>query len=51
MSEERDTELASVGQKLAKAKAKEALMTLLPVMLKICMLANVQFLLTNCIHR
>ncbi|CAK9189716.1 unnamed protein product [Sphagnum troendelagicum] len=30
MSEERDTELASVGQKLAKAKAKEALMTLLP---------------------
>jgi sister-chromatid-cohesion protein PDS5 len=30
MSEERDAELASVGQKLAKAKAKEALMTLLP---------------------
>ncbi|CAN5952052.1 unnamed protein product [Sphagnum jensenii] len=30
MSEERDTELASVGQKLAKANAKEALMTLLP---------------------
>ncbi|CAM6021145.1 unnamed protein product [Sphagnum balticum] len=30
MSEERDTELASIGQKLAKAKAKEALMTLLP---------------------
>ncbi|CAK9857381.1 unnamed protein product [Sphagnum jensenii] len=30
MSEERDTELASVGQKLAKAKAKEVLMTLLP---------------------
>jgi hypothetical protein len=51
MSEERDTELASLGQKLAKAKAKEALMTLLPVMLKIWMLANVQFLLTNCIYR